>query len=219
MSSYGEEDLVDYDEEEVQETEQLVISTAETEDDESPPMAYDPTYASDTCSYTETPSGLDAVGSAGLITKNIASLVPELNIDAAFALYDGWLKNTPFLPAHLQRIFDVEGMEWKLQNAYLHKQKESKRLNELLTQVEKVEGISRRCVVHFLGDINPVKFTVHTGIHLVCVSNFISVPRTKYERELILLALLLHAYLREARQDPTSQICRDWEEHTRDLPF
>jgi hypothetical protein len=44
--------------------------------------------------------------------------VPELNIDAVLALYDGWLQDTPFVPPHLKRIFDMKGFgmenEWRL---------------------------------------------------------------------------------------------------------
>ena len=106
-----------------------------------------------------------------------------------------------------------------MNGVYLHKNKETKRLNELLNAIEKEEGITRRCIVHFLGDMNSSKFTIHTGMHMVCMNHFLTIPRGKHERETILLALLLHAYLREARQEPTSQLCKDLETHMQNLPF
>ena len=59
--------------------------------------------------------------------------------------------------------------------------------------------------------MNRAKLSQHTELQVLTLAKFLDPARSKHERELILFALSVHAYLRKARQDPGSSIAMNWE--------
>lgn len=190
---------------------------ASTEDDD-PTEAGSERYSSDTLSYDEESRIKDASGRIIPDPNNKSMLVPDLPIDQALKLFDKWLKETPFLSTNLRTVFDTTNVDWHRREAFLNKNREISRLNDLMAFVEASDKISRKCIVHFFGDMNRAKYSQHTELQVLTLAKFLDSSRSKHERELILFTLSVHAYLREARQDPTSSIATNWEYHLLNTP-
>ena len=216
--SDDEQKEVDYEEEEHEPFGSPDSPYVESTDSDDPTDPGTVRYISDTLSYDGESRLTDTSGKIILDHHNKSMLVSDLPIDGALKLFDTWLKATPFLPPHVRTCFDTTNVDWQRREAFLNKNREISRLSDLMAFVESSDKISRKCIVHFFGDMNRAKFSQHTELQILTLAKFLDASRSKHEREMILFALSVHAYLREARQDPTSSIAMNWEYHMLNAP-